>query len=227
MVRAPRGHIRVRQKFVFERETEREREKERKKERKKERTKERKERKRDTQLDKLACLTLSLSGSCGSFKGLAWTTAPHITPSPGESAPAIRNGVQFLPEQVGSSSGQSQNVTNAWPKKTCRMGQPSSGGWPTKTMALHQWVGAFITFDMNWHRMVDTPQDPRLVNFFHWRCQGGRRHPGRFPGAYRARISLEPHRRSVGWNVKGTGKRNTCWLGWSGNSTLDPFQWSI
>jgi hypothetical protein len=111
MVRAPRGHIRVRQKFVFERETEREREG--KKERTKERKNERKERKRDTQLYKLACLTLSLSGSCGSFKGLAWTTAPHITPSPGESAPAIRNGVQFLPEQVGSSSGQSQNVTNA------------------------------------------------------------------------------------------------------------------
>ena len=61
MVRAPRGHIRVRQKFVFERETERERKererererrKERKNERKKERKKERKERKRDTQLYK-------------------------------------------------------------------------------------------------------------------------------------------------------------------------------
>jgi hypothetical protein len=44
MVRAPRGHIRVRQKFVFERETERERRKERKNERKKERKKEKKER---------------------------------------------------------------------------------------------------------------------------------------------------------------------------------------
>jgi hypothetical protein len=46
MVRAPRGHIRVRQKFVFERETEREREgkKERTKERKNERKKRKKER---------------------------------------------------------------------------------------------------------------------------------------------------------------------------------------
>ena len=44
MVRAPRGHIRVRQKFVFERDRERERRKERKNKRKNERKKEKKER---------------------------------------------------------------------------------------------------------------------------------------------------------------------------------------
>ena len=32
------------------------------------------------------------------------------------------------------------------------MGQPHSGGWSTKAMALDQWLGAFIT-DVNWHKM--------------------------------------------------------------------------